>query len=65
MAKKDFIQGAIKHPGALTRKASAAGESPMQFARQHKHASGSTGNESRFALILAGLPHGKKNKTKK
>jgi hypothetical protein len=59
---KNFIQGAIKHPGALTRKAKKAGESPMQFARQHNHTPGETGREARFALILAGLPHRGKSK---
>lgn len=57
---KDFIAGAIKHPGALTKKAKGAGESPMGFARAHQHASGKTGQQSRFALILAGLHKGKK-----
>lgn len=60
MADKHFIQHAIKRPGALTRKAKASGESPMQFARQHAHAPGKTGAQSRFALILAGLHHGKR-----
>jgi hypothetical protein len=32
MAKaKKFIQGAIKHPGALTKKAKAAGETISQY----------------------------------
>ena len=35
MADK-WIQGAIKHPGALTAKAKAAGESLSQFMRE-KH----------------------------
>lgn len=51
MAKK-WIAGAIKHPGALTKSAKAAGESPMQFAEQHKHDSGKTGARSRLALTL-------------
>lgn len=54
MAKK-FISKAIKHPGALTRKARAAGESPMQFAEQHKHDSGQTGRQARFAITLRGM----------
>lgn len=33
MAKK-WIQGAIEHPGALTAKAKAAGESLTQFMRE-------------------------------
>jgi hypothetical protein len=31
MAKKKWIQGAIKHPGALTRKAKAAGKSVAAY----------------------------------
>lgn len=56
---KNFIQGAIKHPGALTKKADAAGESPMQFASEHKHDSGQTGRQARFALVLRGLSKSK------
>lgn len=55
MAKKHFIARAIKHPGALTRKARAAGESPMQFAEQHKHDSGQTGRQARFAITLRSM----------
>ena len=54
MAKK-WIQEAIQHPGALTRKAKRAGESPMEFAREHKDAPGQTGKQARLALILRGL----------
>lgn len=34
--KKNWIAGAIKHPGALTRKAKAQGMSPRQFCAQPK-----------------------------
>ena len=51
MAKK-FIARAIKHPGALTKAAHAAGETPMQFAEKHKHDSGKTGQRARLALTL-------------
>lgn len=60
MAKKHFIQKAIKHPGALTRKAKNAGMSTMAFARKHQHDSGKTGQQSRFALELVRLGHRKK-----
>lgn len=60
MAEK-FIQGAIKHPGALTRKAKKAGMSPMAYARAHQHDKGQTGRQARFALTLAGMRHGKKH----
>ncbi len=50
-----WIQGAIKRPGALTRKAKAAGQSPMAFAQAHQHDPGRTGRQARLALILRGL----------
>lgn len=55
MADEKWIQGAIKHPGALTKKANAAGKSPMAFASAHKHDSGKTGKQARLALVLKGL----------
>lgn len=51
----NWIQGAIKHPGALTKKANKAGESPMEFARENKGASGTTGKQARLALTLRKL----------
>ncbi len=57
---KHFIQGAIKHPGALTAEADKEGESPMTFAAEHKHDSGKTGQRARFALTLRGLAGKKK-----
>lgn len=56
----NFIQKAIKHPGALTKSAHAAGESPMEFAEEHKHDSGKTGQRARFALTLRGFHKNKK-----
>ena len=50
---KHWIQGAIKHKGALTKKASAAGESPMEFAHSHAGASGTTGKQARLAITLS------------
>jgi hypothetical protein len=57
---KHFIASAIKRPGALTRKAKRAGQSPMGFAAKHKHDSGRTGQQARFALTLRTLGHGRK-----
>jgi hypothetical protein len=51
----NWIQGAIKHKGALTAKAKSAGESPMAFAAENKGAKGKTGQQARLALILQGL----------
>jgi hypothetical protein len=54
MAKK-WIQSAIKHPGSLTRKAKAAGQSPMSFAREHAKSKGTTGKQARLAVTLSKL----------
>jgi hypothetical protein len=56
----NWIKGAIKHPGALTKKAKKAGESPMKFAAEHKHSAGTTGRQARLALTLRTIAHGKK-----
>ena len=55
MANKNWIQGAIKHPGALTKKAKKKHKKPMAFARQHASDSGLTGQQSRLALTLGKL----------
>lgn len=34
MAKKKWIQGAIKHPGALTAKAKAAGKTVQEYCQE-------------------------------
>ncbi len=52
---KNWIAGAIKHPGAFTKKAKAAGESVSKFAHEKEHASGKTGQQARLALTLKGL----------
>lgn len=57
---KQWIKGAIKHPGALTKKANAAGESPMAFARAHQHDKGTTGRQARLAITLRTIAHGRK-----
>jgi len=59
--KKNWIKGAIKHPGALTKKAKSAGMSPMSYAQKNKGAKGTTGKQSRLALTLRKL-HKKKRK---
>lgn len=51
------------HKGALRKKASAAGEPTMDFAREHKHDSGKTGMQSRLALTFA--KHRPKGRTKR
>lgn len=56
-AAPHWIHGAIKHPGALTKQAHAAGESPMEFAKEHEHDSGVTGKRARLAETLRGMHH--------
>lgn len=55
MAEKKWIQGAIKHPGSFSKSAKAAGKSVSEFAQEHKHDSGKTGQRARLALVLKGL----------
>lgn len=55
MAKKHWIQGAIKHPGAMTRAAKREGVSNSTYEQEHKHDSGHSGQMARFALTLKGL----------
>lgn len=58
MAKKaKWIKGAIEHPGALRKKAEAAGETTKEFAASHEHDSGKTGAQARLAETLMGMKH--------
>ena len=57
---KNWIAGAIKKPGSLTKQAKAAGKTPMAFAREKKNAKGKTGKRARLALTLGKLRKGKK-----
>ena len=54
------MAGAVKHPGALTRKAKAAGMSVAKYATSHEHAAGATGKQARLAKIFARYRKGKK-----
>lgn len=56
--KKKWISGAISKPGALTKQAHAAGESPMEFARSHQSSPGVTGKRARLAMTLQGFHRG-------
>jgi hypothetical protein len=58
MAKK-WIQGAIKHPGALTARAKAAGESLSQFMSE-KHRDPTIRKEVALAKTLRAMNHRKK-----
>lgn len=54
MARR-FISSAIKHPGAFRAQAKAAGKSTAEFAQEHKHDSGKTGQRARLAITLSKL----------
>jgi hypothetical protein len=47
---KKWMQKAVKRPGALSAKAKRAGMSVQAYAQKHKHDSGVTGEEARFAV---------------
>lgn len=56
-----WIRSAIKHPGALTRKAKKAHMSPMAYAASHAHNKGTTGKQARLALTLRRLARRRKH----
>lgn len=58
MAEK-WMQSAVKHPGAFTRQAKAAGEPVGRFAEEHKHDSGTTGRRARLALTFRKFGRGR------
>jgi len=47
---RKWMQKAVKRPGALTAKAKRSGLSVKAYAQKHKHDSGLTGEEARFAV---------------
>lgn len=53
MAKKKWITDAIKHPGALTRKAKKVGMLTMAYARKHDKGNSTTAKQSRLAETLS------------
>jgi hypothetical protein len=52
LEEKNWIAGAIKHPGAETAAAKKAGMSTQAYAEKHKHDSGKAGKRARLALTL-------------
>jgi len=62
-AGRKWMQKAVKRPGALTAKAKRAGMSVQAYAQEHKHDSGVTGEEARFAINAEKLA--KKRKAKR
>jgi len=49
---KKWEQGAVKHPGSLTKSAHAAGMSVHAYAEKEQHAPGKLGKRARLALIF-------------
>lgn len=62
---KNFIQEAIKHPGAETMSAHRAGMSTQAFMRKHMNDKGTAGKRARLGLTLTKLAKRKKRKGKK
>jgi len=56
MATRRWIAGAIKRPGALTRKAKAAGKSVKSFCAGRMKGSSRTARQCRLAGTLRKLP---------
>lgn len=51
--RRQWMQGAVKHPGALTRKAKAAHMGTQAYAHKHAHDSGTTGKQARLAITFS------------
>ena len=60
--KKHWIQGAIKHPGAFSAKAKAAGKTTAEYAKEKQDAGGKLGRQARLAEVLMHLNPYKKKK---
>lgn len=48
----EWISGAVKHPGAVTRKAQQEGVTVHEWALRHRHDAGKAGQQARLALTL-------------
>lgn len=57
---KNWISGAIKHPGAMTKMAKKEGVSNKTFEQEHKGDGGLAGERARLAITLSGM-HGVKH----
>jgi len=54
-----WMQHAVKHPGALTRKAEHAGMGVQAYAHKHAHDKGTTGKQARLAITFSKFRKGK------
>lgn len=52
---KNWIKGAIKHPGAEKRAAKRAGESTREYMEAHRNSPGTAGKRARLGLTLEGM----------
>lgn len=52
---KNWIQGAVKKPGAMTAAAKREGVSNSAYISEHQHDSGKAGQRARFAAVMKGL----------
>lgn len=57
---KNWIKGAIKHPGAEKRAAKRAGMSTHAYMEKHKDDSGTSGKRARLGLTLSKMSKKKK-----
>jgi len=55
----EWMSGAIRHKGALTKKANAAKMGVQEFAQAHKGDSGTTGKQARLAITFNKYRRGK------
>jgi hypothetical protein len=60
MPKKWISKATANSHGQFRHKAEAAGETTREFAKEHEHDSGKTGQQARLAETLMGMPHSKK-----
>lgn len=57
---KNFIAGAVKHPGLETKMAKEAGEGVQEYAQEHKSDKGKSGQRARFAIRMKAIARSKK-----
>lgn len=57
---RNWIKGAIKHPGAEKKAAAAAGMSTQEYMEKHKGDSGTAGKRARLGLTLSKMARKKK-----
>lgn len=50
---KNWIKGAIRHPGAMTAAAKREGVSNSQYEQEHKNDKGTSGKRARLAITLS------------